>query len=449
MKRPFHLTCCTIAFFLLAPLTHGQELRNQPGAMATCPTEVVKPGVVIEELGKNSEAQQAGMIEGDILLHWTRGDVKGDINTPFDIWEIETEQSPRGQVVIEGIHDGERKRWKLGEGLRGGSNQAWELWPNPEFYWMAKTRPNLRDSLLAIYDQGQQLAKAGKVKDTADLWRAGVRDQTFECPLLNTWFSVQAAKMLGTAKLWSLSNTAYEEAIQSAKESGPRILSKIYQSRAKAFEQQRDWTNAEKYYRQAISERQKLSSDDLSEADNLRCLGTMYRGRSEFEKAEQSDRRALTIQEALAPNTLLTAGTINHLGLIAANRSEAATAAKYYRQAIVLLHRIAPDSRDLANSLNNLAMVACNHGDFVTAERSGFEARSILRKVAPSSLELAATIVSLGTIASRRGELDKAEKYYEEALVIEERLAPDSLDVATSVFNLGFVAYARGDLTNA
>ena len=68
-------------------------------------------------------------------------DRNGDMGSPFDLSEIETEQEPRGQVTLVGTRRGREQKWVLG--------------PDD---WRIHARPTLPAALLASYTTGQQLA---------------------------------------------------------------------------------------------------------------------------------------------------------------------------------------------------------------------------------------------------------------------------------------------------
>src|SRR5260370_32683796 len=130
----------------------------------------LKPGIVVESVAKYSEAEKAGLQEGDLLLSWSRGDAKGEIESPFDLSGTEIEQAPRGNVTLKGF--------------RGAQKRVWELGPDD---WGVKTRPNLPQNLLAIYLEGKELAKAGKVNEAVKRWRtAAAETHKYSA----TWLSV-------------------------------------------------------------------------------------------------------------------------------------------------------------------------------------------------------------------------------------------------------------------
>src|SRR5258708_2873083 len=83
-------------------------------------------GVVIEKFEDEfSGPKKAGLVEGDVLLSWSRGDSQGKLESPFDVFQMLAEEAPRGAVALEG--------------LRGPKKQAWTLRSE---YWGTKIRPN-------------------------------------------------------------------------------------------------------------------------------------------------------------------------------------------------------------------------------------------------------------------------------------------------------------------
>src|SRR5579859_2737339 len=107
----------------------------------------LKPGIVVESIAKNSAAQKAGLVEGDILLSWSRSDDAGKFDSPFDLFTVGIEQLRSGAVKIEGIRGRKRRTWVLG---------ATDNWTGG-----IEARPNLSQSLLSAYLEGQQLTKLG------------------------------------------------------------------------------------------------------------------------------------------------------------------------------------------------------------------------------------------------------------------------------------------------
>src|SRR5579883_2699319 len=100
---------------------------------------VVGRGIVVESVAKGTEAYRAGLRTGDTLWSWSRGDAKGELETPFDLDFVETEQGCRGIVEIDGIRSGQRRHWNL-----AGD-------------WSIPVRPRLAGSLLSISEEAEEL----------------------------------------------------------------------------------------------------------------------------------------------------------------------------------------------------------------------------------------------------------------------------------------------------
>src|SRR6267154_94355 len=122
----------------LAASVCGQVAVQSSQASSTDDLKDLKPGVVVEEVKKNSAADQARIQAGDVLLSWSRGDAKGQIESPFDVSLMEFEQVPRGTVTLDGLRGTEKRTWTLG----------------PYARWI-QARPAFSESLLAIYSEGR------------------------------------------------------------------------------------------------------------------------------------------------------------------------------------------------------------------------------------------------------------------------------------------------------
>jgi CHAT domain-containing protein/Tfp pilus assembly protein PilF len=407
--------------------TSPGNVRNQ------CAAAEFKQGVVVEGVTKNSEGEKAGLEEGDIILSWSRGEARGEIESPFDLSEIETEQAPRGRVTLDGT--------------RGGAKETWVIGPDK---WGIQARPSVPESLLAIYRDGQELAKSGKLSDAVGRWRVAVAEgQKYQCSWLSPWLLFHAAGALADARQWKESNALYQAAIGQAADARPGIMAQILQALGRVFGQQGDPANAEKCQQEALREIQRSGSDRLAAAESLRSLGNIAIDHGDLNKAEDYYRQGLAIGEKLAPGSRVVAAGLGNLGGVAWRRGDLAKAEEYYRQNLEITGKLAPGSLGVATTLNNLGNVAWSRSDLSKAEEYYHQGLEIQEKLAPGSLAVAAGLNNLGIVAYARGDPAKAEEYYRQAFEIEEKLAPGSLDLASNLNNLGLVAYVRGDLAKA
>ena len=158
---------------VLAPAAFGQV---DPESIGTAPA--LSKGVVIEAITKGTQADKRGVLPGDILLDWTRGNFKGEISSPFDLLYIRFEQASRGPVTVGGLRQNKRRTWRL-------SSDAWGI----------VSRPNLPGPLLSIYQEGLDLVAAGNPVHAAEHWRNAVPEvNKYEVPWLGPWFPARAGR---------------------------------------------------------------------------------------------------------------------------------------------------------------------------------------------------------------------------------------------------------------
>ena len=468
--------CLSLSF--LALVVSGQSGFGQATATTVLGQDPCavgqKQGVVVETVAKNSEAAKAGLMEGDIISGWARGNVRGEISLPFDLTTVEIEQAPRGEITLTGTEATASRAWVLGQDK-----------------WGLGTNPNLLPPLQSAYREADDLAKAGKLAEAVARWRAiAAEAQKHQCPLLSVWFLLHASGALSNGQRWKEADQDLQEAIRRAPTSRPEITARLLEAQADSFFQREDldhageyyrraldaWgillpeslevaasarglgavaikqsnlDEAEKYYRQAFEIRTKLAPGSLAVADSLNTLGNLALARSDFDQADQYYRDALAIREKLAPNSLVVEATVNNLGIIAEERGDLDKAEEYFQQGLTIDQRLVPDSEDVATDFNNLSVVAKDRGYLYKADAYLRQSLKIEEKLAPGGLIVAFIFDNLGVAAEYRGDLVQAEDYHKRALAIRQRLAPGSLAVAASLTNLGAVAQERGDSSKA
>jgi len=386
-------------------------------------------GVVVEVVSPNSEAERAGFEPGDILQSWARDDAKGDAESPFEISLIEIEQAQRAPVTIH------------------GSKQIWTLGPG---HWGLKTRPDFPSTALATYQQGQELAKAGKLTEAAQRWQSAASELDTSVPSwLPVWFLSRAADAFAANRQWRDADAAYERAVQLGAQTRPEIRVQMLRAWAESFAQREDWVNAEKRFQQAADESEKLSSASLLLADALDGLGFAALRRTHFAQAEKYYAQAFQIQQKLAPNSLGMARSVNGMGSIAERHGNLRKAEEDHKRALAIQEKLAPGSIDVADSLGGMGNVALIGGDLAKAEDSYKQALAIYEKLAPGGAAAAKVLANLGIVAGNGGDSAKTEEYFHRSLAIQQELAPGSLGVASLLQNLGVVAMQRGDWVEA
>jgi len=254
-------------------------------------------GVVVEQVEKGSESEKAGLQAGDVILAWSRAESHGNIESPFDLAEIEIEQNPRGPVLLEG--------------LRGREKQVWRMGPSA---WGIVRRPTLSGDFLMAYQQSQELAKAGALAEAAERLRTvASRVQKSDPSWLGPWFLSRAAEWRGKAQQPKETDEAYGEAVLQASDGQPQVAALLLRSWGNILHTRSEWDKAEDCYRKSITESRKLVMTSLLVAGSFNTLGLVAADRGDFAKAEEHYRRALEIGERLAPGSLDVAGSLNNL----------------------------------------------------------------------------------------------------------------------------------------
>jgi CHAT domain-containing protein/Tfp pilus assembly protein PilF len=390
-------------------------------------------GVVIETVARNSEAERAGLQEGDMVLSWSRGDSHGEILSPFDFGRVEVEQKPRGTVILEGF--------------RGAAKRTWTLRPDD---WGTDVRPDFVEPRLSVYVTALKLAKASKMAEAHERWQAVARAaDASQAVWIRSWVWFHVAKLLTDARQWKESDGAYQEAIQEGAQLTAEVRSQLLQGWARSFEQRSDYPNAKKQYERALAAAQTSAVESLLSAGALNHLGTLAMNTGDLAKAEECHRQALAMQEHLAPASLSVATSLNGLGYVFDYRGDLPKAEDYHLQALAIQENLAPGGLAVAASFIGLGSVAYYRGDLAKAEEYFGRALGIREALVPDSIMMSGNLIGLGNVSLERGDLAKAEKYFTRALAISEKQESGLHAAAGCLRNLGLVATRRGNLVEA
>lgn len=414
-----------------AGYTLGQIASPVESAGTSCAE--VKPGVLVESVGKNSEAEKAGLADGDLILTWSRGDVMGEIQSPFDLSEVEIEQEPLGQVTLSGIRASQERKWAMG----------------PE-RWAVETRPNLPESELAIYREALELTRRDKLAEAAERWQTvSARFDKARCAWLDVWFFFHSANLQASSRRWKQSDQLNDKSVELSGGLAPRIRTILFLNWADQLFQQVDLQRFGAMEQRALDEALKVSTQSLAIARCLNGLGVSLTYGGDPKIASGYLHQALAMREKLAPGSRDVASSLNSLGELARVSGDLTLAHQYYAQALAIREKITPESPGYAAVLNNLGIIARRLGNFAEAEKYGTHALAIDQQLMPGSLDVAGSLNSLGNLALLRGDLEGSERYMSQSLAIKEKLAPGSLSYAITSMNAGNVAHSRGDLARA
>ncbi|HLQ51477.1 MAG TPA: tetratricopeptide repeat protein, partial [Terriglobales bacterium] len=382
--------------------------------------------------------QKAGLQKDDLLLHWKRGDLRGDFESPFDLYYVAREQAPRGQVSIEGFRGQQERVWVIGEMLEGITG-----------------RPNLNEPVLSAYQTAKELAQQHKSAEAAESFRlAADMVQKSSTIWLRSWILFQAALMWADAGDWDKAKDTYQSALQAAAQANPAFRAGLLEEWAWKCWSKETWSqgalnDAEAYHRQALEEWQSLGTETMTVANSLQTLGMLANYGGDLAAAEDYDRHALAIEERLAPESLCTAIGLGGMGSRSHARGDLVRAEGYYRRALAIEEKLHPGSRNFAYILTSLGSLAHERGDALRAEKYHREALDVFSRLSPGDLNSALILVHLGRDFLLEGDTAKAEECLKRSLEIGEKLAPGGYHVSLSLHELGDAASAREDSTKA
>lgn len=153
--------------------------------------------------------------------------------------------------------------------------------------------------LLSIYRQGQELLKAGKLEPAAGSWRAAAGQIDHSAPAWSRlWLPSRVADAFAGERQWKDADAAYQSVIGESAGVDPDITTELLKAWAGTFAQRGDWANAEKYYRQAAIESQKLRSENLLLANIFDLIAFASSTRGDASQAEKYNFAALAIQQS-------------------------------------------------------------------------------------------------------------------------------------------------------
>jgi hypothetical protein len=273
------------------------------------------PGVVVEKVGKNSVAEKAGLREGDILLRWSRGEAKGIIDTPTDLWGIELEQSARGSVELQGTRRGKPVSWTL----------------NAED-WKFNGRLHFSSILLPEYLQATELLRAGRSKEADEHWRMVALRLPALSPARSSLF-LEAASAIAESSDWQQSEQAYSEALENA--SGkPLYETSVYWQWALSEWHHNNLKTAKQLCDKAIQAAKPESSFALTTALLLVGCMSITVEKGDIDDSESYARSSRKLWDKLALNSDGNLANIISLGTLASERGDLALAEHYYRDGL-------------------------------------------------------------------------------------------------------------------
>lgn len=387
-------------------------------------------GVVVESVASASGASTAAMRPGELLLSWSRGNSRGQIESPFNLFAIEREQVPVGTVTMSGRSGSQEHDWQLGA-------EDWGITARPEF------SPRDQNSFL----RAKHLVRQGNVAQARIAWRS-IASRNPRERWLYAWCAFDGASELSQRRRWTSANALYSEALANTKQD-PRARVFILHSWAIALEQPGKWNQVHRMLQDSVLTAAELGNDTLLVASLLDDLGAVAYWQRDTATAKQSYVRALDIQRQLAPESLVSVRSLRGLAMLALGRGDQSTAESLLREGETIIDTTAPSGLDAATLKGSFANLAQRRGDLAAATRYWAEAQAILEPRWNDSVELGRVLTSRALILIQQGDLLKAETFLRRASAIYEARPVDPPLGVNLMNELGMLAYESGDFETA
>ena len=232
------------------------------------------------------------------------------------------------------------------------------------------------------------------------------------------------------------------------------LYAKTCFNKGRVYSKKDNFTQAEKYYLQAISIQEKvLGKESPDYASSLNNLGNLYYEMSNYEKAEPLFLEASAIRgKVLGKGHLDYAASMNNLGNLYSDMGNYEKAEPFYIAAKSIWEKVLGKEHPYyALSINNLGILYSDMGDNKKAEQYYLEAKSIREKVlGKGDPDYAASLNNLGSLYYEMSNYEKAEPLFIEASAIWKKvLGKDNPDYAKSLQNLALLYVEMGQYEKA
>ena len=308
---------------------------------------------------------------------------------------------------------------------------------------------------------------------------------------------MQKARLFADSLVYDSAIAHYQKAATLYKEAQKwRDYIKAYNAIGNSFQEQGNYTVAEKHLQEAIAKvLEKLGAEDASLANSYHNMGIVYYYQGNYDQALEYYQKSLDIrlkvlgevhpqvsgiydnmggvyfnkgnydqaleycQKSLSIELKLlgrehpsVAGTYSNIGLIYKTKGSYDQALEYQQKALsIQLKILGGEHPDIANSYNNIGITYRNKGSYDQALEYHQRALSIKLKILGGEHpSMATSYTSIGIIYQDKGNYDQALEYHQKALRIRLKvLGGEHPHVANSYGNMGSIYEAKANYNQA
>lgn len=236
----------------------------------------------------------------------------------------------------------------------------------------------------------------------------------------------------------------YKQALEYQVES-PEKFVRIIIKIGNIYQKQCDYELALDHYHQALNRSEKIPTELMSSV--LLSMGIIYHRQHRYELALDIYKRVISIRKHLSPNEdLELAWTYNNIGCLYDDIGDMRRALKYQQKAYDIRRKTLPSTHpDLATSLNNLGrihqtlahMSGGNPAEYEQAIQNYKSSMRIRRKSLPvDHPDLAISHYNLASIYYDQNQYEQANVQIEKALSIQEKIFPTNHPDLQQTLNL-------------
>ncbi|MEM9593367.1 MAG: CHAT domain-containing protein [Acidobacteriota bacterium] len=390
-------------------------------ALGSCGPRQGAEGLEVHSVEAWGSAAEAGLLPGDVLLAWSRGEDRGTFDSPLDLRLLEQEQAPRGPVRLEVRRGGARLGLRIGADL-------WRLEVRPSSGG-GGAGPRAEHRAALDHEAG------GRPADAARAW--GRLAATYEHPDLVAW----ARGREGRAWIRAGEVESGQGAFASARSAlgSPALQALLWHREAVELTRRGRYGDAKSAVDQAISLRRDVDPQSPALAASLIRAAECEKWLGRTDIAFELSRDTLNIAEPLPLGRGLEARAYGAMASSAYVDGDYDTAATHFLHALDQQRgRPGPFSAWLAYSLGQIRRV---QGNLDGAERLYRQAEGDLRSTRADDSLMPRILLELGHLYERSGDVERSQAVLERALL---DLPQPSLDATRARISLAVASHHRG-----
>lgn len=222
------------------------------------------------------------------------------------------------------------------------------------------------------------------------------------------------------------------------------LYTTLLERKAKHYQNKGKLDEAEKLYREALTQREKIGHKKLI-AESYNSLGVLYFYRGKIDDSLSFMEKSFNIREEIE-DLVGMASSIDNIGVIYQEKQELDKALEYATKGLDIRRQLG-DQVNIATSLSNIGNIYYSEGDLDKAldyYRQGLQ----IRKQEQVEEHIAQSLNNIGSVYQLKGDLNQAIDYYLESMKLNEKLGL-KIELYQQFNNIGLIMKKKGALDDA